>query len=63
MIKAISEVHKSDSEIGTKMDPVDKENKNEIKVAAMLQLQSHRNLNPFILDKLQKQLRTKTRLL
>ena len=33
MIKAISEVHKSDSEIGTKMDPVDTENKNEIKVA------------------------------
>ena len=63
MIKAISEVHKGDSEIGTKMEPVDTENKNEIKVAAMLQLQCNRNLNPFILDKLQKQLRTKTRLL
>ena len=63
MIKAMSEVHKGDSEIGTKMEPVDTENKNEIKVAAMLQLQCNRNLNPFILDKLQKQLRTKTRLL
>ena len=57
-------------EIDPKVDLVDTGSKNEIKVSAVLQLQpqkvattpQQRHFNP-LLDKLQKQLRTKTRLL
>ena len=65
MIKAISEVHRSEIEIDPKINLVDTGSKNEIKVTAVLQLQpqkvattpQQRHFNPLI-DKLQKQLRT-----
>ena len=63
-------MHKNETEIDSKIDLVDKTRENEIKVAAMLQLQrqnvvtmsEQRHFNSS-LDKLQKQVRTRTRLL
>ena len=70
-INTISEVLRSEIEIDPKIDLVDKKSKNEIKVAAMLQLQPHKvalqskvaNLGiQTNVHKLKKQLSTKTRL-
>ena len=70
-INTISEVLRSEIEIDPKIDLVDKKSKNEIKVAAMLQLQPQKvalqskvaNLAiQTYVDKLKKQLSTKTRL-
>ena len=63
-------MHRNKTEIDSKIDLVDNGTENEIKVATMLQLQcqkvvtmsEQRHSNPS-LDKLQKQVRTKTRLL
>ena len=63
-------MHRNETEIGSKIDLVDNGSENEIKVAAMLQLQRQKvvamseqqHFNPS-LDKLQKQVRTRTRLL
>ena len=63
-------MHRNETEIDSKIDLVDNGSENEIKVAAVLQLQrqkvvamsEQRHFNPS-LDKLQKQVRTRTRLL
>ena len=69
-MKTISEVHRNERQIDSKIELVDDGNENEIKFPAMLQLQrqkvvtmseqQHFNLS---LDKLQKQVRIRTRLL
>ena len=63
-------MHRSEIEINPKIDLVDAGSKNEIRFSTVLQLQpqkvattpQQRHFNP-LLDKLQKQLRAKTRLL
>ena len=69
-MKTISEVHRNERQIDSKIELVDDGSENEIKFSAMLQLQrqkvvtmseqQHFNLS---LDKLQKQVRIRTRLL